>query len=158
MEKRRAEAAEYRKKWYEEAKKRFGTLDELLTTLSMCIRCYNCRNACPICYCKECIFDSDYMKPSPRSLLRKALKRGLVKMPQDTLLFHITRLNHMVSSCVRCGMCEEACPNDLPVALLFASMAENVQKLFEYVPGRDPKEPLPLSTFKEKELEEVGGH
>ena len=158
IEKRKAAAADFRKKWYEDARKRLGSLEEWLNEFSTCIRCYNCRDACPICYCKECIFDSDYMKPSPKALLRKALKRGLIKMPQDTLLFHITRLNHMVTSCVKCGMCEEACPNDLPVAMLFAAMAENVQRLFEYVPGRDAKEALPLSTFKEKELEEVGGH
>ena len=132
-----------------------GTLDGILETLSNCIRCYNCRDACPICYCRECIFDAEFMKPTARSMLRKAGKKGILKMPQDTLLFHITRLNHMVSSCVRCGMCEEACPNDLPVAMLFCSEADKVQKIFDYVPGKDPKEALPLATFKEKELEEI---
>jgi formate dehydrogenase subunit beta len=88
-------------------------------------------------------------------MLRKAGKKGLLRMPQDTLLFHITRLNHMVSSCVRCGMCEEACPNDLPVARLFCTEAEEVQKIFDYIAGKDPKAALPLATFKEKELEEI---
>jgi formate dehydrogenase subunit beta len=147
--------AEFRKKWLAETKARMGTLEGLLETLSTCIRCYNCRDACPICYCKECIFDAEFMKPTARGMLRKAGKKSLLRMPQDTLLFHITRLNHMVSSCVRCGMCEEACPNDLPVARLFCTEAEEVQKIFDYVAGKDPKAPLPLSTFKEKELEEI---
>ena len=152
---RSAQNAEFRHKWSEDAKKRLGTLEGTLSTISNCIRCYNCRDACPICYCKECIFDAEFMKPSPAGILRKAGKKGILKMPQDTLLFHITRLNHMVSSCVRCGMCEEACPNDIPVAMMFCSEADNVQKIFDYVAGKDPKAALPLATFKEKELEEI---
>ncbi|MGQ9582225.1 MAG: 4Fe-4S dicluster domain-containing protein [Thermoplasmatota archaeon] len=156
IERRRSRAAELRKKWLEEGRARFGSLEGILSTLSACIRCYNCRDACPICYCKECIFDAELLKPSPGQTLRRAGRRGVLKMPQETLLFHITRLNHMVSSCVGCGMCEEACPNELPVALVFSAIGESVQKIFDYVPGRDPGEPLPLATFKEKELEEVG--
>ena len=152
---RSAQNADFRQKWEEDARKRLGTMDGILSTLSNCIRCYNCRDACPICYCKECIFDAEFMKPSPEGMLRKAGRKGILKMPQDTLLFHLTRLNHMVSSCVRCGMCEEACPNDIPVAMLFCSEADAVQKIFDYVAGKDPKEPLPLATFKEKELEEI---
>jgi len=64
--------AEFRKKWFAETKQKMGTLDGMLETLSTCIRCYNCRDACPICYCKECIFDAEFMKPTARGMLRKA--------------------------------------------------------------------------------------
>ena len=77
-------------------------------------------------------------------------------MPNDTLLFHLTRLNHMVVSCVGCGLCSEACPNDVPVARIFRLVGSRVQKTFDYVPGRSLEEELPLTTFKEAELEEVG--
>jgi hypothetical protein len=39
--------------------------------------------------------------------------------------------------------------------MLFCSEAENVQRIFDYIAGKDPKAALPLSTFKEKELEEI---
>jgi formate dehydrogenase subunit beta len=77
-------------------------------------------------------------------------------MPTDTLLFHLTRLNHMVSSCVGCGLCQEACPNDVPVFSIFRTVGDKVQKVFDYVPGRSLEEVLPLATFKEDELKEVG--
>ncbi len=77
-------------------------------------------------------------------------------MPTDTLLFHLTRLNHMVMSCVGCGLCQEACPNDIPLLRIFRLVGKRVQEVFEYVPGRSLEEELPLSVFREDELGEVG--
>ena len=77
-------------------------------------------------------------------------------MPNDTLLFHLTRLNHMVVACVGCGLCTEACPNNIPVADIFRLVGAQVQKLFDYVPGRSLDEELPLTTFKEEELPDIG--
>jgi len=85
-----------------------------------------------------------------------AEKRGTIRMPTDTLLFHLTRMNHMAISCVGCGMCQEACPNDIPVSNIFRLVGSRVQKIFDYVPGRSLEEELPLATFKEDELQEVG--
>jgi formate dehydrogenase subunit beta len=76
-----------------------------------------------------------------------------VRLPADTLLFHLTRLNHMVTSCMGCGLCESACPSDLPVARVFQAVGEKVQAIFDYVPGRDEDEQIPISTFREDELE-----
>jgi len=39
---------------------------------------------------------------------------------------------------------------------LFRLVGFRVQKLFDYVPGRSLDEELPLVTFKEAELQEVG--
>jgi len=39
-----------------------------------------------------------------------AQRRGALRMPTNTLLFHLTRLNHMVISCVGCGLCAHHCP------------------------------------------------
>lgn len=85
-----------------------------------------------------------------------AERKGALKMPADTLLYHLTRLNHMVTSCVGCGMCSEACPNDVPVFDIFKLVGYYVQKEFDYVPGRSIDEEPPLVVFKEDELGNIG--
>ena len=61
----------------------------------------------------------------------------------------------MSLSCVSCGMCEDACPMDIPVAQIFTMVGDRNQEKFSYVPGRSIDEPLPLTTFEEKEFLEV---
>ena len=131
-------------------------LGDFLSLISNCIRCYNCRSVCPICYCKECLFsDPGKLGYNPERYLAWAQRRGALKMPVDTLLFQLTRLNHMVSSCVSCGMCEAACPNDIPLSAIYASIGSAVSKLFNYEPGKSLDDPLPLATFREDELKAV---
>jgi formate dehydrogenase subunit beta len=121
-----------------------------------CIRCYNCMTVCPICYCKTCVFKSELFDHDPIQYLGWTKQKGAFRMPSDTMLFHLTRLNHMGLSCVGCGMCTEACPAELPVGIVFRAVGQSLQQTFEYQPGRDVSEPLPLITFKADEWTEVG--
>jgi formate dehydrogenase subunit beta len=61
----------------------------------------------------------------------------------------------MIFSCVSCGTCEDACPMGLPVAQVFSLVADNAQRLLNYVPGRSKEEPLPAAVYQEEELWEV---
>ena len=79
-----------------------------------------------------------------------------MRMPTDTLLFHLTRMTHMGASCIGCGACEEACPSDIPLLKIFQLIGNDVQKLFDYVPGRSLEDELPPTAFKEDELEWIG--
>ncbi len=125
--------------------------------LSACVNCYNCRAACPVCYCKECVFLTDVFDHKPWQYLSWARQRGAIKMPTDTVFFHLTRLAHMSTACVGCGQCSNACPNDVPVMELFKTIAASTQKAFEYEAGRDPGEAPPLSVFREHEFAELTG-
>ena len=83
-----------------------GDLSAMVDELASCLRCYNCRQACPICCCQECVFTSSVFKHTPEDYLGWAKMKGALEMPTDTLLFHLTRINHMGLSCVGCGHCE----------------------------------------------------
>ena len=125
----------------------------LLEFFSTCIGCRNCVSVCPICYCRECFFDSQTFDQHSERYLKMARRKGMIKMPTDTLLFQVTRFVHMVTSCVACGMCEQACPSGIPLLSIYKTVGFNAQKEFDYVPGRDIEEELPLTTFREDELE-----
>jgi len=146
---------EKRKQFLEEFNSRATGLDNLLDIFSKCINCHNCMRVCPICYCRQCFFDSDNMKFACEDYLKRAEMMGGLRLPPETLLFHIGRMLHMSLSCVSCGACEDACPVSIPVAQVFSLVGDRNQKAFDYVPGRSLDEPLPLRVYEEKEFEEV---
>jgi formate dehydrogenase subunit beta len=118
-----------------------------------CIRCYTCSVACPICFCKECVFRTETFEPESERYFQGMRRKGALRMPSETLLYQLTRLNHMVASCVGCGMCESACPSNLPLTVIFRSVGEGVQKMLNYSPGRSLEDELPpLAIFREGEL------
>jgi ferredoxin len=67
--------------------------------LSPCIRCYACRNACPLCYCPTCFVDES-----------KPQWVGKSQDPIDVRTFHFLRAYHCAGRCTDCGACERACP------------------------------------------------
>ncbi len=121
-----------------------------------CVRCHNCMTVCPICYCKTCLFKSPVFDHEPMQYMNWAQRKGAYRLPADTMLFHLTRLNHMVLSCIGCGMCTSDCPAELPVGLVFRTIGQQVQAVFDYVPGHSVEDALPLVTFREDEWVEVG--
>jgi len=133
------------------------SLEKLAGYLAGCVNCYNCRVACPVCYCRECVFVTDVFDHDSVKYLRWAEKKGAVKMPTDTVLYHITRMVHMSTACVGCGQCSNACPNDIAVMELFRSAALGTQSAFNYEAGRSLDEMPPMSEFREEEFEDVVG-
>lgn len=139
----------------EEMLTRAGSIDSLNRFFSACVNCHNCRSVCPVCYCKECVFNTDAVAYTPTQYLSWADKWGQLAMPNDTVFFHLTRLAHIGCTCVGCGQCTLACPSQIPVSDLFISVTRNARKAFDYVPGRDDAEPLPLSVFQESEFTDI---
>ena len=152
-----ARRLEHRDQVFAQTSKAIAEPDGILEILGNCINCYNCRVACPVCYCRECVFVTDTFRHASEAYFRWAQKKGRVKMPTDTVFYHLTRMLHMSTLCVGCGQCTSACPNDIPVGTLFRTVASRTQKRFEYQPGHDVAEPQPLSTFHSEELFDVTG-
>ncbi len=156
IEKIKTERQAARDKANAEIKERTNGLNNLASVLSKCVSCHNCMSVCPICYCRRCYFESEAIEFSQDQYMSRAEQKGSIRFSQDVLLFHLGRMSHMTMSCVSCGSCEDACPVDIPVAELFSAVAEDSQALFEYSPGMDIDEPLPLRVFrKEKELGDI---
>ncbi|MGZ3569907.1 MAG: 4Fe-4S dicluster domain-containing protein [Thermodesulfobacteriota bacterium] len=152
-----AERTKKRDALFQEFKGVVKDLQGFLDRFSTCVRCHNCMVACPICYCKECVFKTAVFEHDGDQFLRWADRKGEIRMPTDTLIFHLIRMSHMVTSCIGCGLCDSACPSRLPVATLFRSVGDRIQKMFQYVPGRNVEEVPPVATFKEVELKIESG-
>ena len=111
-----------------------------LDEFSKCIKCYGCRDACPICYCDHCLLEAD----------RGFLEGG--EIPPDTA-FPLTRLAHVADSCVNCGQCQDACPMELPLSKLFSLLNAKLSDVFDYIPGVDVNQKQPLSDVVMEELQ-----
>jgi len=111
--------------------------------LSRCIRCYACRNACPLCYCDFCFVD----ETRPAWI-------GKSRDPIDVALYHLVRAYHLAGRCVECGACQAACPFDIPVALLTKKLGKEALHAFGYEAGLSLEEPLLFNTFHENDPED----
>jgi len=157
VEKVVAERTAFRDEMYAETEAATSDISKLTNYLAGCVNCYNCRVACPVCYCRECVFVTDAFNHEPAQYLQWAHRKGAIKMPTDTTFYHITRLAHMSTACVGCGQCSNACPNDIPVMELFRTVARKTQAAFDYEAGRDLEAPPPLTEFRENEFTDVVG-
>jgi formate dehydrogenase subunit beta len=152
-----AARAEARDKKFAELGEEVNNFEALADKLSACINCYNCRVACPVCYCKECVFVTDTFRHTGDQYMMWADQSGALKMPNDTLFYHLVRMTHMSLFCVGCGQCTSACPNDIDLMPLFRASADKTQGRFNYLAGRSLEEEQPMAVFKSDELFEVTG-
>ena len=105
-----------------------------------CIRCYGCRDICPLCYCEECVTE----KTRPQ-WVEVSVK------PSSNFYWHLIRAYHLAGRCVECGECDRACPVDIPLRHLNRKTAADVERLFGYRSGMDPEATPVLQEFKEDE-------
>jgi formate dehydrogenase subunit beta len=70
-------------------------------------------------------------------------------------MFHMTRMIHIGHACVGCGQCSSACPQSIPVADIFRAVADNIQKTYDYHPGRSLSEKIPVLSFGETNAQDA---
>ncbi|MDR3566649.1 MAG: 4Fe-4S dicluster domain-containing protein [Syntrophobacteraceae bacterium] len=111
--------------------------------LDRCIRCYACRNACPLCVCQDkCIVETR----EPRWLTQRA---GI----PEKFLFHFIHAMHLAGRCTGCGECERVCPMEIPVTLIKEKLNKIMEEMLGYAAGLDPDAVPPLLTFNPGETE-----
>lgn len=155
VENKRKDVLKKRESFDNDWREKIGGLDNFTTALDTCINCHNCMRVCPVCYCQQCYFDSTMLQNTPETYLGRAKEKGALRFPIDPVLFHLGRMSHMALSCVSCGACEDACPMSVPVGQIFSMVGDRTQQSFNYVPGNNRAEALPLQSFMEDEFCEV---
>lgn len=116
--------------------------------MNRCIRCYACRNACPLCVCRDyCVAQSR----DPHWVTQEDDVR-------EKWMFQIIHAMHLAGRCVDCGECQRACPVDIPLLLLKRKLNRETWELFGHEAGVDPQAVPPLLTFQveEKNINERG--
>lgn len=103
-------------------------LSRWLYEFQKCIKCYGCRNICPICFCEECSLENDMLVATG-------------PLPPDVPIFHLVRAVHMAGRCVDCGLCETVCPMNIPLRLLYRKVNAIMADRFGYHTGTSDTEP-----------------
>jgi formate dehydrogenase subunit beta len=151
----RGKRKERKQKTFADLKTEDFGIEGLINIFGRCINCHACSKACPACYCKLCYFESADSESDPSTFEIELKKRKAIRLPADTVFYHLGRLTHVGFTCVGCGMCSDVCPTNIPVGTIFSKVSERIQKAFEYTPGKDLEEKVPMSIFEMKEFEDV---
>ncbi len=114
-------------------------MDFWLSQFDRCIRCYACRQACPLCNCPTCLYERD-----------DSLWVGMGIRLGEKRAFHLGRAYHLAGRCIGCDECERVCPMNIPISLLNRALAREVEAAFGYRAGLEA-EPSPITTVLSEE-------
>lgn len=106
--------------------------------LGKCIRCNACRNVCPACSCRRCVFDSNKFDSAQKANTDSFEEK----------MFHIIRAFHVAGRCTDCGECSRVCPQGIPLHLFNRKFIKDINELYgEYQAGADIEAKAPLTSF-----------
>ena len=112
--------------------------------LSKCIRCNACRNVCPACSCRKCVFDSTKFDSAQKANVD----------PFEEKMFHIIRAYHVAGRCTDCGECSRVCPEGIPLHLFNRKFIKDINELYgEYTAGAEAGSRAPLVSFEMDDAE-----
>ncbi|UCG36099.1 MAG: 4Fe-4S dicluster domain-containing protein [Candidatus Bathyarchaeota archaeon] len=111
--------------------------------LDKCIRCYACRDVCPLCYCKTCFVDQTM-----------PIWFGKTTDLSDTMIYHLVRAFHVAGRCVDCGACSRACPMNINLRELMKKTEKIMKERYNYTAGLSLEKVPPLGEFKMDDSQE----
>lgn len=112
--------------------------------LSKCIRCNACRNACPACSCRKCVFDNN-----ASGIASKANTDSF-----EEKMFHIIRAFHVAGRCTDCGECSRVCPQGIPLHLFNRKYIKDIDEFYgEYQAGDEAGQRGPLINFTKEDID-----
>jgi formate dehydrogenase (coenzyme F420) beta subunit len=112
------------------------------TEFQRCVKCYACRQVCPLCYCERCIVD----KNRPTTIDTSATLKG-------NFAWHITRAFHLAGRCIGCDECTRACPAGINLRLMNLALAQAAEQNFDFRSGMKPDaEPL-IGSYSQQDQE-----
>jgi ferredoxin len=111
--------------------------------VSKCLRCYACRNACPLCYCPTCFVDES----RPQWV-------GKSNDPTDTLTFHFLRAYHCAGRCTDCGACERVCPVGISMRQFTKKLNKDAKQYFSWEAGLSLEQRPPLDVYRPDDYNE----
>ncbi|MBM3163147.1 MAG: 4Fe-4S ferredoxin [Chlorobi bacterium] len=109
---------------------------------SKCIKCYACRQACPMCYCRRCIVDVN----QPQWVSTSSHTLGNFE-------WNLVRAFHLAGRCAACGACDRACPVNIPLRLINYRMGKEVKEAFDYFAGESSDQNPVLASFRQDDPE-----
>lgn len=112
--------------------------------LSKCIRCNACRNICPACTCRICVFDNARSNVTAKANATEFEEK----------MFHIIRAFHVAGRCTDCGECSRVCPQGIPLHLLNRKFIKDINEFYgDYQAGAVAEQRNPLVNFTEGDIE-----
>ena len=105
--------------------------------LKECIRCYACKNACPLCYCPTCFVDES----NPQWV-------GKSQDAIDVRTFHFLRAFHCAGRCTDCGACQRACPVGINMRVFTRKLEKDCLDLFDWEAGMSLESRPPLDVYR----------
>ena len=112
--------------------------------LSKCIRCNACRNVCPACSCRKCVFDSNKFD--------SAQKQNVDSFEEK--MFHVIRAFHVAGRCTDCGECSRVCPQGIPLHLFNRKFIKDINEFYgDYQAGAEAGSVSPLTSFTFEDVE-----
>ncbi|HSW44398.1 MAG TPA: Fe-S oxidoreductase [Phycisphaerae bacterium] len=137
------------------ADRRYAAVEELMKNtpaermafwrdeLSRCVRCYACRQVCPLCYCNRCLAD----KNQPQCIDTSATLKG-------NFAWHLARAFHLAARCAGCDECIRACPAGIDLRLLNLTLARSAETQFGYRSGMDTEDEPVMGAYRLQDKED----